>query len=145
MRERRGVMRAQDAPPSWECPSAAATMPGRLPGTRYAERGSATAELAVALPAVVLLIAIVLVLATSAGAQLRCADAARAGARAAALGESTVAVTATATRLAGPGARVVLSHDGDWVTVTVSRPVASGPLEGAPLRAAASAVALVEP
>ena len=114
-------------------------------GGRDGERGSATAELAVALPAVVVLIAVVLVLASSASAELRCADAARAGARAAALGESTATVTATAIRLAGTGARVDLAHDGDWITVTVSRPVASGPLGGAPLRAAASAVALAEP
>jgi len=99
----------------------------------------------VVLPAVALLIGVVLVLASSASAQLRCADGARAGARAAALGESTATVTTTAARVAGTGARVVLEHDGDWVTVTVSRPVASGPLGGAPLRASASAVALVEP
>lgn len=62
-----------------------------------------------------------------------------------ALGESTATVTATATRLAGGSASVVVEHDGDWITVTVSRPVASGPLGGAPLRATASAVALAEP
>lgn len=98
-----------------------------------------------ALPAVALLLAVVLVLASSASAQLRCADAARVGARAAALGESAATVTATAARVAGTGARVVLERDGEWITVTVSRPVASGPLGGAPLRAAASAVALAEP
>lgn len=114
-------------------------------GERDGERGSATAELVVALPAVALLLAVVLVLASSASAQLRCADAARVGARAAALGESAATVTATAARVAGTGARVVLERDGEWITVTVSRPVASGPLGGAPLRAAASAVALAEP
>jgi len=109
------------------------------------ERGSATAELAVALPAVVLLLVVVLVLAAAAGSQLRCADAARTGARAAALGEDTGAITAAAERVAGTGAVVTVHRDGEWVTVTVSRSVASGPLGGAPLRAKAAAVAWAEP
>ena len=90
-------------------------------------------------------LAVVLVLAASASSQLRCADGARVGARAAALGESAATVSATAARVAGAGARVVLEREGGWITVTVSRPVASGPFGGAPLRAAASAIALVEP
>jgi hypothetical protein len=40
---------------------------------------------------------------------------------------------------------VTLARDGDWVTVSVSRPVVSGPLRGVPLRADATAVALAEP
>ncbi|MGO2180660.1 MAG: hypothetical protein ACTH5I_18920, partial [Cellulosimicrobium funkei] len=44
------------------------------------ERGAVTAELAVALPAVVLVLVVVLTLAAAAGAQMRSADAARAAA-----------------------------------------------------------------
>lgn len=109
------------------------------------ERGSVTAELALALPAVVLLLAAVLVLGSAATGQLRCADAARAGARAAALGEDTAAITAIAGRLAGSGASVGVDRGGGWVTVTVSRSVVAGPFGGGPLRAQASAVARVEP
>lgn len=109
------------------------------------ERGSVTAELALALPAVAILLAAVLVLGSAAIGQLRCADAARAGARAAALGEEPAAIAAIAGRVAGDGARVGVERDSRWVTVTVSRSVVAGPFAGGPLRARASAVARVEP
>ena len=109
------------------------------------ERGSVTAELALALPAVTLLLAAVLVLGSAAVGQLRCADAARAGARAASLGEETAEVAAIAKRVAGDGATIAITRDRAWVTVTVSRSVVSGPLAGGPLRAKASSVARVEP
>lgn len=109
------------------------------------ERGSVTVELALALPAVALLLAAVLVLTSAAVGQLRCADAARAGARAAALGEQPTQVRAVAERVAGGSAAIGIdAHDG-WVTVSVSRPVGAGPFAGAPLRAHASAIARVEP
>jgi hypothetical protein len=109
------------------------------------EQGSVTAELAVALPAVVLVLVAVLVLAASAVTQLRCADAARAGARAAAIGEDASAVRSTAARVAGEGAQIAVAHDGDWVTVSVSAAVVSEGLRTGPLVARASAVAWVEP
>ncbi|WP_456847646.1 TadE/TadG family type IV pilus assembly protein, partial [Cellulomonas sp. P5_C6] len=52
------------------------------------DRGSVTAELAVGLPAVALLLVAVLTVGAAAVAQTRCTDGARAGARAAALGEA---------------------------------------------------------
>ncbi|MCC2309486.1 TadE family type IV pilus minor pilin [Cellulomonas chengniuliangii] len=109
------------------------------------ERGSATAELAVALPAVVVLLVALLVLASAATTQLRCADAARAGARIAALGEDEAAVDEVVTRLAGARAEVELGRDGDWVTVSVTSPSTVGALHLAPVRVAASATAWVEP
>lgn len=112
---------------------------------RARDRGSVTAELALALPAVTMLLATVLVLGSAAIGQLRCADAARAGARAAALGEPAAQVAAVAAHLAGDGAIVAVDRDGGWVTVTVSSPVGAGPLGGGPLRARASAAARVEP
>ncbi|RYV49380.1 TadE family type IV pilus minor pilin [Pengzhenrongella frigida] len=112
---------------------------------RARERGSVTVELALALPAVALLLVAVLVLGSAAVGQLRCADAARAGARAAALGEEPAQIAATARRVAGPGAAVGVDLNGEWVTVTVSRGVVAGPFSSAPLRAQASAVARVEP
>lgn len=109
------------------------------------ERGSVTAELAVALPAVVLVLTAVLVLAASALTQLRCADAARAGARAAAIGDDESGVRAVVARVAGPDADVSVVRSGDWVTVSVSDAVVSGGLRTGPLVARASAVAWAEP
>lgn len=109
------------------------------------DRGSVTAELAVALPAVVLVLVAVVVLAASALTQLRCADAARAGARAAAIGDDEAGVRATAARVAGAGADVSVVRTGDWVTVSVSDAVVSSGLRTGPLVARASAVAWVEP
>ena len=109
------------------------------------DRGSVTAELAVGLPAVVLLLVALLTVASSAIAQTRCTDAARAGARAAALGEPDGAVTATARRLAGEDASVAVTRAGQWVTVEVSSAVVSGPWDGFALRARAAAASRVEP
>ena len=108
-------------------------------------RGSVTVELALALPAVVLLLAAVLTLGSALAGQLRCADAARAGARAAALGEGAAEIAAIAGRIAGDRATVGVSTEGAWVTVTVSGSVVAGADLGGTLRTHASAVARVEP
>lgn len=78
-----------------------------------------TAEFAVLLPVVALLVAVVLGLTAAAATQLRCADAARAGARAAALGDDDAAVAAVARRVAGDGVRVAVGRDDGWVVVSV--------------------------
>lgn len=90
------------------------------------ERGSATAELAVVLPAVVLVLLALLFAATAGSAALSCADAARVGARSASLGFDPGEVRADAQRVAGEGARVEVVDDGDWVRVTVTRDVRLG-------------------
>jgi Flp pilus assembly protein TadG len=114
-------------------------------GERRRERGTVTAELALALPAVVGVLVALLLLSSAATTQLRAADAARAGARAAALGEETTAVTQVAQRLAGAAAGVQVERDGAWVTVTVRRDVALGPMGAGGLTASARATARVEP
>lgn len=114
----------------------------RLPAR---DRGSVTAELAVVLPGVVLVLVAVLLVGAAAITQLRCADAARAGARAAALGEPAVMVTALAADLAGAGARVRVSEEDGWVVVEVSQAVETGPLGGVGWRASATASAWPEP
>lgn len=82
-------------------------------------RGSATAETAVLLPVlVVVVIACIWVLACVA-AQLKCVDAARAAARAAARGDAPAAVRAVAERLAPPAAVVELSPSDATVEVRV--------------------------
>ena len=114
---------------------------GRLRGNA----GMVTAETAVVLPVLLLVLAGAVAAVTVVGAQLRCVDAAREGARAAARGEDTALVTALASRAAPDGARTTVAVDGVTVTVTVTAEVA--PLGPVPLRVpvAASAVAQREP
>jgi len=114
---------------------------GRLSG----EAGMVTAETAVVLPVLLLVLAGAVAAVTVVGAQLRCVDAAREGARAAARGEDASLVTALAGRAAPAGARTSVAGSGTTVTVTVVADVALlGPV---PLRVpvAASAVTRREP
>ena len=116
----------------------------RPPRVRDVDRGSVTAELAVGLPAVVLVLVAVLLIAAAAVTQVRCTDAARAAARAAALGEDSAAVAAIVDDLAGEDARISVADDGAWVRVTVTAPVATGWLSGS-LSARAEFAVPVEP
>jgi Flp pilus assembly protein TadG len=111
-------------------------------GARRRDRGSATAELAVALPVVVLLLLAGLTAVGAVTTKLRCVDAAREAVLAASRGEPGVAA---GRRAAPSGAEVTLARSGDTVSATVSAPVPLlvGRLSG--LRVRASAVAAVEP
>ncbi|MEV8150021.1 TadE family type IV pilus minor pilin [Arthrobacter sp. NPDC080073] len=91
------------------------------------DRGAVTAEFAVALPAVLLLLALLLAASAAGITQLRLEEAARAGARALARGDGHAAVDGIVRRLAGDAASAVVSEDGEWINVTVSSRVA-GPL-----------------
>ena len=109
------------------------------------QRGMVTAEFAVVLPAVVL------VLALSVGAlglaldQIRCVDAARAGARAAARGDSAAAVILVASRAAPSDALVSVETTDDIVSVSVvSGPRVAAVLLPAWLRASSTASAARE-
>ncbi len=103
-----------------------------------------TAETAVVLPVLLLVLAGVVAAVVVVGAQLRCVDAAREGARAAARGEDTAAVTSLAGRAAPDGAVTTVSGE-EEVRVTVTARIA--PLGPVPLRitVSAEAVALREP
>jgi len=103
-----------------------------------------TAELALVLPGVVLMLVALLTAASAALTQVRVADAARAGARAAALGESHRDVAGVARELAGDGAAVQVSEVGGYVVVEVSHDL-TGPLRAVGLTARSSARALPEP
>jgi Flp pilus assembly protein TadG len=92
----------------------------------WASAGSVTAELALALPAVVLVLGALLGTGQVVGAQLRCVDAARAAARLAARGEPDGPVTAAGKRLAPGGARVEVALGAQVATVTVSTSVRLG-------------------
>lgn len=103
------------------------------------DTGMVTAELALLLPAVTMLLLVLLAAAAAGVTQLRVADAARAGARAAAIGESSSEIAATAHRLAGDAADVAVGEEDGFVVVTVSRPL-PGILAGTRVRATARAV-----
>ena len=83
-------------------------------------RGAVTAEFAVALPAVLLLLALLLAGAAAGATQLRLEEAARAGARALARGDDAAAVDVIVRRLAGQAAASAVASDDEWVSVTVS-------------------------
>jgi len=105
----------------------------------------ATAEFAVMLPAVVLVLALSLGSLGLAWDQIRCVDAARAGARAAARGDSDGAVTLAAGRAAPSGAKVSVATSSTLVRVSViSRPLIAGSLFPAWLRASSTASAARE-
>jgi Flp pilus assembly protein TadG len=109
------------------------------------EAGMVTAETAVVLPVLLLVLAGAVAAVTLVGAQLRCVDAAREGARAAARGEPVAAVTALTERAGPEGAVTTVVQEGEEVRVTVSARIA--PLGPVPLRipVSAEAVALREP
>jgi Flp pilus assembly protein TadG len=92
---------------------------------RVDDRGSVTAEFAVALPAVVLLLALCLTGMQAVGQQLRLADATAHAARSLARGESADVAAARAAREV-PGASITQSTDGDLTCVTGSAPAALG-------------------
>lgn len=105
--------------------------------------GTATAELAVAMPAVVMAMSAVLAVSQAALAQVQCVDAARAGARAAARGEPP-SVVQTLARDGAPGASVDVQLHGAAVTVSVSRPLRLVLSRGPVVRVRGRATAQVE-
>ena len=107
------------------------------------DEGMATAELAVAMPAVVVAMAAVLSVGQAVVAQVRCVDAARSAARAAARGEPPAAVRELAAN-GMRGAKVSVSQRGSLLTVVVTREVALVLPAGPSVRVEGSAVARVE-
>ena len=83
------------------------------------ERGSVTAEAAVVLPVLLVVLALAVWVLGCVSAQLRCTDAAAVAARAAARGESAGAVTEAAWAVAPVGAQVRVGQRGAHVEVVV--------------------------
>lgn len=108
------------------------------------DAGTVTAELALGLVAVVLVLAALLVTTGASSTRMRCLDAARTAARVAALGESDAQVVAAARRIV-PGARVAVVHDPPWLEVTVTSEVGGAWFTGGALTVTGSASAWVEP
>lgn len=95
--------------------------------TQNGGTGAVTAEFAVALPAVLLLLALLLSGAAAGVTQLRLEEAAHAGARALARGDDPGAVEGIVNSLAGTSATASVAVDGEWLSVTVSGTV-GGPM-----------------
>ena len=92
-------------------------------GARPGERGAATAELAVALPSLVIVLAVSLAAIDLGVSQVRCVDAARVGARLLARGDTPLQALAEARAAAPAGARVRVATADQRVTVTVTASV----------------------
>lgn len=104
-------------------------MTRRLTGT---DRGTATAEMAVVLPALGVVLVFALWSVAAVTAQLRCVDAAHVAARAVARGETFDSSMAVARDAAPAGARVDISRSGDLVVVEVDAAARlPGPWSGA--------------
>lgn len=110
----------------------------------HRERGMATAELALIIPAVLLVLALCLSGLGLAIDQVRCVDAARVGARAAARGEPVQEVAEQARQGAPEGSKVTVTRRDQYVLVSVTAPARRLALPGLPA-ARASASAPVEP
>lgn len=87
-----------------------------------AERGMATAELAVVIPAVLVVLALCLAGLGLAVDQVRCADAARVAARAASRGDAVGEARDAAARVAPEGSRIDIDVGGGEVVVEVTAP-----------------------
>ena len=116
-----------------------------MTATRRTEGGAATAELAVALPTLVLVLAVALAAVDLGVAQVRCVDAARLGARLLARGEPAASTLVEVRAAAPEGARVTTAFGQGRVTVVVAGDL-PGPLHGLGVvpRPSATAVARLE-
>lgn len=104
------------------------------------EDGFATAEAAVTLPALVVVLSLAVGAIVTVNGQLRCVDAARAAARVAARGDPDAVAAAAGLEVAPSGARVGVEHHGHVVQVTVAVTMRAGRwLPGIPLEAKATA------
>lgn len=112
-----------------------------------ADRGAATAETAIVMPVIALLVAVLLIAGLGVSAQVRLEHAARSAARELARGEDPAAASAVAERVGGEGTVVQISADGDWVLVTTARTLQApgGVLAGASWEISADAAARREP
>lgn len=87
------------------------------------QRGSVTAEFALGLPAVVLVLLLVLGLAMHGAARVALEDGARAGARELARGESSAAAQQSIRSAAGDDVTVTISTEGEYTHVALTQPV----------------------
>jgi hypothetical protein len=115
-------------------------------GRSSRDRGMVTVEIAVALPALVLMTALGIWGVTVASIKLACLDSARSGARAAARGESLASVRALVMRSVPASASVRVHRDSSTSRIEIAVPV-EGPaaVDLPPLIVRARATAITEP
>src|SRR4051794_14136907 len=121
--------------------------PGRGEGAATGLTGDAgmvTAELAVALPTVVVVLLVAVSALVAVATQLRCTDAAATAARLVARGETTSVARGAAREVAGARARVEIARSPGSVTVVVRAPTGV-PVLGAFLRLPSVAAAFTTP
>lgn len=143
---RRAGLRGPSGAPGPEAARHGGRLPGR--GGSRDDRGLVTAETAVLLPVLALLLAAALWAVTAVAGQARCLEAARDGARAVARGEQPSAVGAAVRRAVGPAATVRVQASGPLVSVQVTtrvRPLGLLAHLLPPLTLRASAVTASEP
>lgn len=116
----------------------------RPPPAPERDRGTVTAETAVVLPALVVVLVLCLWSVTVVGQQLRCVDAARTGARALARGEEPAAARAAAQRAAPDGAHITLGTAEGLAVVEVRFTAGLPRLGGPGIPIGSRAVAAVE-
>lgn len=104
-----------------------------------------TAEVALALPALVIVVVALITVVVAVAAQLRCVAAAREGARAAARGEPAAVVQQLARKAAPDGAQVSVRPGSETVTVVVTATVRPLGIRIAEIRVDGQATALQEP
>lgn len=107
--------------------------------SRHDDRGSVTAEFAVVVPAVILIVALTAGTLSATGRQVRLEHAAAQAARLVARGEASERAAAVVASIAG-AASTVVRDEGDLLCVEVTASVAS-PLPLPPLRAVSCALA----
>lgn len=93
--------------------------PAQAARYRRGDGGMVTAETAILLPALAVVLAGLLWVLAAVVGQVRCLDAAREAARLAGRGDSTAAASSVARRLAPPGATVSIARHGGQVVATV--------------------------
>ncbi len=102
-----------------------------------------TAEFAVAMPVLAIVIAAVINIGAAVSAKLSCTDSARAGARAAARAESDSQIRQIVSQVSGSAVNVEIRRD-SLITVTVRRSGGSLPVVGGELRTSCTAVSYAE-
>lgn len=112
------------------------------------DRGSATAETAIILPVLLVMVVLLAIVGAGLSSHVRAEGAARSAARELARGEDESAAAAAARLTACPDARVEVTRSDPWVRVRVTctiHPLGAGPLAGAAFTAEGQATARLEP
>lgn len=90
-----------------------------LAAGRRSDAGMVTAEAALVLPSLMVVLALAVTVLVTVGAKIKVVDAAREAARIAARGDADAEASRAAVQLGPPGTKVTIRHRGHWVDVDV--------------------------